>query len=91
MIVNDVKPVTPKPPIPKFKESERPANIKMVIERIETKLKMAKENLKEANDEYYKCGKENRVRAEGLAYADVRYYQGVVNTCKFVLNLLKEE
>ena len=29
-------------------------------ERIEIKLNLAKENLKEANEEYYKIGKENR-------------------------------
>ena len=31
-------------------------------ERIEIKLNLAKENLKEANEEYYKIGKENRSR-----------------------------
>lgn len=59
-------------------------------ERIEIKLKMAKENLKEANAEYYKMVKENRPVAEGHAYSMVRYYQGVVDTCKFVLELLEK-
>lgn len=61
------------------------------IERINIRLKMAEESLKEANAEYCKAGKENRVFAEGLAYSDVRYYQGVISTCKFVLELLKEK
>jgi len=59
-------------------------------ERIEIKLKMAKENLKKANAEYYKTVIENRPVAEGHAYAMVRYYQGVVDTCKFVLELLEK-
>lgn len=59
-------------------------------ERIEIKLKMAKENLKKANAEYYKMVIENRPVAEGHAYAMVRYYQGVVDTCKFVLELLEK-
>lgn len=50
----------------------------------------AKENLKEANEEYYKIGKENRPVAEGHAYAMVRYYQGIVDTCKFTLELLEK-
>ena len=41
-------------------------------ERIGIKLKMAQENLKEANEEYYKIGKENRPVAEGHAYEMVR-------------------
>ena len=44
-------------------------------ERIEIKLNLAKEN---------------RPVAEGHAYAMVRYYQGVVDTCKFVLELLEK-
>lgn len=43
-------------------------------ERIEIKLNLAQEKLKEANDEYYKLGKENRPLAEGEAYSRVRYY-----------------
>ena len=59
-------------------------------ERIEIKLKMAQENLKEDNEEYYKLGKENRPLAEGEAYARVRYCQGVIETCKFTLELLEK-
>lgn len=59
-------------------------------ERIEIKLNLAKENLKEANEEYYKIGKENRPVAEGEAYSRVRYYQGVIETCKFTIELLEK-
>lgn len=59
-------------------------------ERIEIKLNLAQENLKEANEEYYKLGKENRLLAEGEAYARVRYCQGVIETCKFTLELLEK-
>ena len=59
-------------------------------ERIEIKLNLAKENLKEANEEYYKIGKENRPVAEGEAYSKVRYYQGVIETCKFTIELLEK-
>ena len=59
-------------------------------ERIEIKLNLAQENLKEANEEYYKLGKENRPLAEGEAYARVRYCQGVIETCKFTLELLEK-
>jgi len=61
-----------------------------IKERIEIKLKMAKENLKKANAEYYKTVIENRTVAEGHAYAMVRYYQGVIETCKFTLELLEK-
>ena len=40
-----------------------------IKERIEIKLNLAQEKLKEANDEYYKLGKENRPLAEGEAYS----------------------
>lgn len=61
-----------------------------IKERIEIKLNLAQEKLKEANAEYYKTVIENRPVAEGHAYAMVRYYQGVVDTCKFVLELLEK-
>lgn len=61
-------------------------------EKIEIKLALAKECLKEANDEYYRLGKEDKsLAAEVLAYARVRYYQGVIDTCMFTLNLLEKE
>lgn len=61
-------------------------------ERIKIKLELAKEHLKEANDEYYRLGKEDKpLAAECLAYARVRYYQGVIDTCKFTLELLEKE
>ena len=59
-------------------------------ERIEIKLNLAQEKLKEANAEYYKTVIENRPVAEGHAYAMVRYYQGVIETCKFTLELLEK-
>ena len=59
-------------------------------ERIEIKLNLAEENLKKANAEYYKTVNENRQVAEGHAYAMVRYYQGVIETCKFTLELLEK-
>ena len=61
-----------------------------IKERIEIKLNLAQEKLKEANAEYYKTVIENRPVAEGHAYSMVRYYQGVVDTCKFVLELLEK-
>lgn len=61
-----------------------------IKERIEIKLNLAQEKLKEANDEYYKLGKENRPLAEGEVYSRVRYYQGVIETCKFTLELLEK-
>ena len=61
-----------------------------IKERIEIKLNLAQQNLKEANEEYYKLGKENRPLAEGEAYSRVRYYQGVIETCKFTLELLEK-
>jgi hypothetical protein len=61
-----------------------------IKERIEIKLNLAQQNLKEANEEYYKLGKENRPLAEGEAYARVRYCQGVIETCKFTLELLEK-
>lgn len=61
-----------------------------IKERIEIKLNLAQQNLKEANEEYYKLGKENRPLTEGEAYARVRYCQGVIETCKFTLELLEK-
>ena len=61
-----------------------------IKERIEIKLNLAHEKLKEANAEYYKTVIENRPVAEGHAYAMVRYYQGVIETCKFTLELLEK-
>ena len=61
-----------------------------IKERIEIKLNLAQQNLKEANEEDYKLGKENRPLAEGEAYARVRYCQGVIETCKFTLELLEK-
>lgn len=61
-----------------------------IKERIEIKLNLAQENLKKANEEYYKLGKENKALAEGEAYARVRYCQGVIETCKFTLELLEK-
>ncbi|WP_315283315.1 hypothetical protein [Fusobacterium hwasookii] len=61
-----------------------------IKERIEIKLKLAQENLKKANEEYYKLGKENKPLAEGEAYVRVRYCQGVIETCKFTLELLEK-
>ena len=61
-----------------------------IKERIEIKLNLAQEKLKEANAEYYKTVIENRPVAEGHAYAMVRYYQGVIETCKFILELLEK-
>lgn len=52
------------------------------------KLKIASKRLKEAKEEYYRLGKENKPVAEGLTYAAVRYYEGEVSSYKYTLKLL---
>ena len=61
-----------------------------IKERIEIKLNLAQEKLKEANEEYSTVGTDNRPLADGEAYSRVRYYQGVIETCKFTLELLEK-
>lgn len=59
-------------------------------ERIQIKLNVAEENFKKSYEEYYKAREENMIFTEGVAYSNIKYYQGIMETCKFILELLEK-